>query len=489
MKASRIVRDYMSRLYFPVDEVPLSRRVAITPVLLAVEYLVYRIDALAERNSAVDLEAERGPAYEKFHRYQHLFERLLRAVGGWNDEVARQFEEGERFIRLENAVSASTRPTHAEVIALAELRPADVRLLHALSAALRGAETNPLVRDLLWPVEVLADIANDLAHYKQDVAAGTTNVYASFIDLYGASAGRQLRKEIRRYTALYAQRLEAMPAERREELDRLCRRRFSTVLGPFPAPVTSQPRRTAREQAPPISWSVFATGTLCVIAWIITYAAVINRGTVDKSFGMPIAALAANLAWEFVYGFLLDPLGDYIHILSIPCFLIDVIIASQCWKYGADDFSSPFLRKHFRALLVGAILFSVPAMYMGFVEFDDPDGEYTGFGINLMMSILFIAMMERRDSVAGQSMYIAASKWAGTLLAWMATALTVTTSPSQPLPRSWREFWGTSLRHRSYPLTPLINVMYWATFVVDAVYSVSLYRRLRAAGISPWHRF
>ena len=127
--------------------------------------------------------------------------------------------------------------------------------------------------------------------------------------------------------------------------------------------------------------------------------------------------------------------------------------------------------------------------YLAFLEFNDPDGEYTGFGINLMMSILYLVMLERRGGPDGQSMYIAVGKWLGTFCAWVATALTVTTPPDRTWPEGWRQFTRDSLQNRSYPLTPLINVMYGWTFLLDAVYGVLLYRRLRVAGISPWRRF
>lgn len=489
-KAAGIVRDYALGLYYPIGAVPLGKRLRITPVLLAVEYLVYRVDGLAERNTAVDLDTERTSDYYRFHTYRRWFERTLRALGAWNDEVAQQVSEGERFIRLENAVTSRGIPDRDDVIALVELRPTDVRLLNAVTAAMRGVRPGQESRDLLWPVEVLADIANDVTHYPTDVATGRFNVYSAFLQIYGDQAESALREEVKRYEAMFEERLAAVPAGRRDEIRRICRHRYSAAVGSFPGQLPDRPEKLpAAKQSPEISWSVFVTGTACVLAWVVAYAAIIRRGFTDTTFGMPIAALAANLSWEFVYAFLLDPLGDYIHILSIPCFVIDLVIAWQAWKFGALDFDSPFVRGHFRKILVGAVAFAMPAMYFSFVEFNDPDGEYTGFGINLMMSVLYIAMLERRDSIAGQSIYVAVFKWLGTFLAWLATALTVTTSRAQPLPGSFREFIASSFRHRTYPLTPLINLTYWATFAVDAIYTARLYRKIRAAGESPWRRF
>jgi hypothetical protein len=267
-----------------------------------------------------------------------------------------------------------------------------------------------------------------------------------------------------------------------------CDKLLSGRLNVLPEPALTS--AAAPEEKPAaVSTTVIVAGTICVLAWIVAYASIIYRGFADQTFGMPITALAANLSWEFLYGFVLDPLGDYIHLWSIPCFLVDLVILWQAWRFGASDFTDPTVRRRFRGILIGAIAAALPITYRGFVEFNDPDGEYTGFGINLMMSTLFVAMLSRRDSAHGQSMYAAIAKWIGTFMAWVATALTVTTTPERPLPRSLATFARISATHTTYPLTPMINLMYWATFIIDGIYTHQLYRRLRADGVDPWRRF
>lgn len=221
----------------------------------------------------------------------------------------------------------------------------------------------------------------------------------------------------------------------------------------------------------------------------MAYLGIIYRGFKDKTFGMPIAALAANISWEAIYAFFCDPLGDYLHVLSIPWFLIDLAIAAQCFLYGAKDFSTPFVRKYFKAIFFCAIAIAFPILYFSFHEFRDPAGEYTGFGINFMMSLLFVAMLLRREGVGGQSVYIAIFKWLGTFLAYIATAVEATTSHANPWPDSFTSFVYKTVTHQTYPLTPLINVLYWGTFFVDILYIVLLYRRLKACKIAPWKRF
>ncbi|MEU0217512.1 hypothetical protein ABZ281_21385, partial [Streptomyces sp. NPDC006265] len=240
-KAAGIVRDYVLRMYYVVDEVPRRQRLRLTPVLLGVEYLVYRVDSLAERNAAVDLDAVHNSDYEAFHTYKRAFEKVLRALGAWNEDVAFLVDEAERFIRLENGTTSRGTITRDDALALAELRPTDVRLLRAMTFALRGRPMDPATRDLLWPVEVLADIANDLQHYEPDIASGTLNVYAAFVELFGDAAATELRREVDRYEKMFLDRLSALAPERRARIAEVCRRRYTAAVEPYPRMITHPP--------------------------------------------------------------------------------------------------------------------------------------------------------------------------------------------------------------------------------------------------------
>ena len=64
------------------------------------------------------------------------------------------------------------------------------------------------------------------------------------------------------------------------------------------------------------------------IFWILTYIFIISKGYKDKTYGMPLLALCANIAWEFIFSFLLphSPLQLYINYLW---FALDVVIVFQ----------------------------------------------------------------------------------------------------------------------------------------------------------------
>ncbi|WP_205516864.1 hypothetical protein [Paenibacillus sp. SYP-B3998] len=77
-------------------------------------------------------------------------------------------------------------------------------------------------------------------------------------------------------------------------------------------------------------------------------------------------------------------------------------------------------------------------------EFHDIEGKYSAFGINLMMSILFIRMLLTND-LLGQSTYIGYFKMIGTL--------------------------GASiLCYSQYPQSILLAIMYILIFILDVAY-------------------
>lgn len=285
-KAAAIVRDYVLRMYYVVDEVPRLQRLRLTPVLLGVEYLVYRVDSLAERNATVDLDAVRNDDYEAFHTYKKAFEKVLRALGAWNEDVAFLVDEAERFIRLENGATSRGAATREDVLAMVELRPTDVRLLRAMAFALRGRPMDPATRELLWPVEVLADMANDLQHYERDVAAGTLNVYAVFVELYGDAAAVELRREVDRYESMFLERLSALPPERRARIAEVCRTRFEAALEPYPPVVAARP--APAPQARPLGTYLRKGVVVCAALTVGALAAAAHRGGWPRSSPLPI---------------------------------------------------------------------------------------------------------------------------------------------------------------------------------------------------------
>jgi len=151
------------------------------------------------------------------------------------------------------------------------------------------------------------------------------------------------------------------------------------------------------------------------ISWSIVYIDLINRGFKDQTYGMPLFALAFNIAWEFTYGFLINFGFTLQKAINIVWCLLDAVIIYTYFKYGRKDFPRD-KQRFFLPWSLAAFVIGFLVIYVAQVEFPDFWGaRYTAFAQNLMMSVLFISMLARRNNVDGQSMYIAIFKWLGTL--------------------------------------------------------------------------
>jgi hypothetical protein len=161
--------------------------------------------------------------------------------------------------------------------------------------------------------------------------------------------------------------------------------------------------------------------TLMIIGglfWSITYILIIRRGFVDKTYGMPLAALCANISWEGLFSFLYPHSPPQLYINYI-WFLIDVLIVMQFLKYGRSEFPS-LSKKKFIAMFLFALATCFGLVFSITREFNDWQGAYAAFGQNLMMSVLFIVMLFKRNDLRGQSIFIGLFKMLGTAISSLA---------------------------------------------------------------------
>lgn len=156
--------------------------------------------------------------------------------------------------------------------------------------------------------------------------------------------------------------------------------------------------------------------------WTLSYGLIIRRGFLDHTYGMPLAALCANLSWEFTFSFLHLSPSPTQRVVNLIWLLLDLVILLQVLRYGPREHSEVPLWAFFAAVAVGMAT-ALTAVLLISVEFDDWAGAYAAFGQNLMMSILFVAMLVRRGSLRGQSLGIAVGKLLGTGCASLAFVL------------------------------------------------------------------
>jgi hypothetical protein len=198
------------------------------------------------------------------------------------------------------------------------------------------------------------------------------------------------------------------------------------------------------------------------ISWTVVYLDLINRGFRDRTYGMPLFALAFNIAWEFIFGFLLGDGFGIQRIVNVTWFVLDAIIVVTYFRYGRREYPAT-VQRWFIPWSVMAFVVAFVILFATNLEFPDFWGaRYSAFAQNLLMSILFIAMLAGRNGVRGQSMTIAIFKWLGTL--------------------------APTIQVYGQTGSNLILALGVAIFVYDVIYIAMLYRQFAALGLNPFTR-
>jgi hypothetical protein len=199
--------------------------------------------------------------------------------------------------------------------------------------------------------------------------------------------------------------------------------------------------------------------------WSLTYILIIRRGIIDRTYGMPLAALCANISWEAVFSFIHPHSPPQLYINYI-WFLLDVFIVFQFLKFGKSEF--PILsNKMFYTMFLLALVTGFGLVLSITYEFNDWKGTYAAFGQNLMMSVLFIVMLFNRGNLRGQSIYIALFKMFGTSISSLAFYL------YQPIAQG----------------SVLLPFSFVSIFIYDIIYVGMVYQKYRQYNISLWRRF
>ncbi len=178
---------------------------------------------------------------------------------------------------------------------------------------------------------------------------------------------------------------------------------------------------------------------LCVYTWMVTYVALIWRGMKDRSYGMPILALALNLTWELIFLAFIPPQGSLDSTL-VPhgalkaqivfglCFLLDAGILYTYFRFGYKYFAQSYglTRPQWIGYSVALLAFSFLVIHSGayfFMQFDSyfhhdqiEAAKLIAFIQNAVMSLAFVAMFHMRRSIEGQSFTIAWTKFLGSSL-------------------------------------------------------------------------
>jgi hypothetical protein len=73
------------------------------------------------------------------------------------------------------------------------------------------------------------------------------------------------------------------------------------------------------------------------LCWTVTYLLIIRQGFRDRTYGMPLAAMCANISWEFIFSFVHAP-SPIQHGVNLVWFALDVVIVGLLLRYGPREF-------------------------------------------------------------------------------------------------------------------------------------------------------
>lgn len=191
--------------------------------------------------------------------------------------------------------------------------------------------------------------------------------------------------------------------------------------------------------------------------WVIAYAFTWRQIITSKFVEIPWGAVVANIAWEFVWGFIFGSDMGFLFTLGYALWCVqDLYITWSLFKYGRQQLNSAVIARYFTPATAAAIVaWGVMIYFFVAGGYDTGYGANSGYILNVMMSALYIDLVLRHD-VRKFSAVVAWSKGLGTAL------LSV-------------------FNFMVKPDMPFLLTLCVITGILDAIYIAAFYARRRAA--------
>jgi hypothetical protein len=163
-----------------------------------------------------------------------------------------------------------------------------------------------------------------------------------------------------------------------------------------------------------------ATFAIGCLLWVFTYFIVI-RNIVKKQFvEIPIVAVCANFAWEFLWSFFFRTDMGEIYVWGYRIwFFLDCFIVYGLFRYGVKQVVHPLFVKHYHLIVAICLVAWGALLYFYIEKWDAPVthmGANSGYILNVMMSALFITFYLRYAQPSSFSALSAWFKGVGTIL-------------------------------------------------------------------------
>jgi len=156
------------------------------------------------------------------------------------------------------------------------------------------------------------------------------------------------------------------------------------------------------------------------LLWVFTYIKVIHAIRKNAFIEIPLIAVTANFAWEFLWSFVFITDMGLLYVWGYRLwFFLDCFIVYGLFKDGYKQIETPSIRKYASHIIALAIAGWVFMVYYYIKIYDEPvshNGVFSGYILNVMMSALYIPIMLRMGATWQFSKWAAWFKGVGTLL-------------------------------------------------------------------------
>ncbi|KAI0190486.1 hypothetical protein EV127DRAFT_430403 [Xylaria flabelliformis] len=161
----------------------------------------------------------------------------------------------------------------------------------------------------------------------------------------------------------------------------------------------------------------------CIIGggllWTIAYVLYIVQARRDKSYGMPLVALCANIGWELAYG-VFYPLSYIETATFILWVFIDFGIIHATVKSGVEQWRhAPAVGRNLAAVVGLGCVLSL-AVHCKFIKMCASPIEaafWSGFACQNLLGVLSVSQIVSRANTSGHSRTIWLCRWVGSSLA------------------------------------------------------------------------
>jgi hypothetical protein len=160
---------------------------------------------------------------------------------------------------------------------------------------------------------------------------------------------------------------------------------------------------------------LFAVGCF---GWVVAYVAIVRNALRNHFLEIPAGAVVANIAWEFVWGFLYpNELGRFFSWGYRVWFVFDLAIVYLLFRFGTRQVELPELKAVFRpACVFGIAAWAIGIYFFVGEGYDTGYGAISGYVLNTMMSALYVVLILRHGHLQEFSLVVAWSKMLGTAL-------------------------------------------------------------------------